>query len=71
MRRLLLLLPALLALSCTGGGRAGATPPDTVSRLKADSALGRSGLPGAKGVFNAMDAADSLNKHNELYDTIH
>lgn len=59
-----------LATACTGGGKANAGRPDTLTQRQRDSAIGASGLPGAQGVRGALGAQDSARARNARLDSI-
>lgn len=61
MSRTLLLLASLALLSgCAGeGAENGAVTADSVTQRQRDSIVGESGLPGARGVRNALEASDA------------
>lgn len=51
---------AVLVVAVLAAGCSKTEPPqDTKTRAQKDSAIGRSGLPGSKGVMDALGAADS------------
>jgi hypothetical protein len=54
----------LLVLACASGDP-DQTPADTLTQRQRDSVVGASGLPGARGVQGALDAADSAAARNE------
>ncbi len=57
-------IAALLFLGC-GAGEPDQTAADTLTQRQRDSIVGASGLPGARGVQGALDAADSAAARNE------
>ena len=67
-----LMLAALLLASCAPGddGGSAATPRDTVSQATRDSAVARSGLPGARGVGRTQDAARAAQDRAAELDSI-
>jgi hypothetical protein len=66
-----LLLAALVLASCApSDDGAAATPRDTVSQASRDSAVARSGLPGARGVGRAQDAARAAQDRAAELDSI-
>lgn len=69
---LLLMLAALVLAGCAPdqGNGTGATPRDTVSQATRDSAVARSGLPGARGVGRAQDAARAAQERAAQLDSI-
>lgn len=68
MRKILALITVLALAGCqrseTPESRTGLTKRQT------DSALGASGLPGARGITNAMSAADSAAARNARLDSV-
>lgn len=68
MMREIMVLVALLALA---GCERGETPDSSteLTKRQADSALGASGLPGARGITGAMTAADSAAARNARVDS--
>lgn len=67
MKRLILV--ALVAAGCSRGDTA-ANDRDTMTQRQRDSVLAQSGLPGAKGVGNALSAADSIRARNAQLDSL-
>lgn len=58
----------VLALGGCDGGDA-EEPRAVLTKRQADSAIGASGLPGARGVTRAMTAADSVAARNARVDS--
>lgn len=76
MRRALLVLALpvclLLGSGCADGeGDAdrAAVPADSITKRQRDSAIGASGLPGAKGITRALEASDAANAHTAAIDS--
>ncbi len=69
MRRLPLLI-TLVAAACGGTPDAKAPPRTKEQQRAADSTIGASALPGARGVQSAMKAADSAAARNRALDSI-
>lgn len=67
MKRLILVV--LFAAGCSRGDTA-ANDRDTMTQRQRDSVLAQSGLPGAKGVGNALSAADSIRARNAQLDSL-
>jgi len=67
MRKIMVLV-AVLALA---GCQRSETPESRteLTKRQADSALGASGLPGARGITSAMNAADSAAARNARVDS--
>jgi hypothetical protein len=73
MRETPLLVLAVLVLAGCAPDQddgAAATPRDTVSQATRDSAVARSGLPGARGVGRAQDAARAAQERATQLDSI-
>jgi hypothetical protein len=68
----LLMLSALVLAGCASeeGKGTAATARDTVSQATRDSAVARSGLPGARGVGRAQDAARAAQERATQLDSI-
>jgi hypothetical protein len=64
----LMLLAGMLALTACQSDDAPKSRTDLTKR-QADSAIGASGLPGARGITRAMDAADSVAARNARLDS--
>ena len=65
----LMILAGILALAACGSDET----PDSRAELtkrQADSAIGASGLPGARGITRAMNAADSAAARNARMDSV-
>jgi hypothetical protein len=60
---------ALTLVFAVGCGKSDAPPPAEKTRAQKDSAIARSGLPGAKGVGMAMTAADSARARQAAIDS--
>ena len=69
MRRILLLMAALLIPACSGGG-SGDGPADTLTRRQRDSLLSTMPIPGAGAVGKALRVADSARARAERHDTM-
>lgn len=67
LKRLLL---SVLVIAACGAGNGQANRPDTLTRHQRDSAIGASGLPGARGVRGAIQAQDSARARNARLDSI-
>lgn len=67
MRKLILVTGLLAIAAC----RSDETPESrsSLTKRQADSAIGASGLPGARGVTRAMNAADSAAARNARLDS--
>ncbi|MGK2934883.1 MAG: hypothetical protein ACSLFE_06515 [Gemmatimonadaceae bacterium] len=65
----LIILAGMLALAAC---RSGETPDAgaELTKRQVDSAIGASGLPGARGITRAMDAADSVAARNARMDSV-
>ncbi len=61
MRALLLL--GLGLAGCASQPKKAAVNRDTLTKRQADSIIGASGLPGAKGILKAQGAADAESAH--------
>jgi hypothetical protein len=59
----------ILAAACSGSD-APANDRDTMTQRQRDSVLAQSGLPGARGVGQALNAADSVRARNAQLDSI-
>ncbi|HSJ05509.1 MAG TPA: hypothetical protein VK936_02330 [Longimicrobiales bacterium] len=73
MRRGLMIAAVALALAaCSGGGtdEPGALRTDTITQGARDSAVARSGLPGAAAVGRAQDAAATARERAAGMDSI-
>lgn len=57
MRKIVVLVTVLALAGCQSGETPESTP--ALTKRQADSALGASRLPGARGITSAMSAADS------------
>ena len=66
--RKLIFLAGLVGLAC----RSDETPDfgAELTKRQADSAIGASGLPGARGITRAMNAADSAAARNARMDSV-
>ncbi len=60
MRALLL---GLVLAGCASQPKKAAVNRDTLTKRQADSIIGASGLPGAKGILKAQGAADAESAH--------
>lgn len=67
-RRFLLVAAALLLAAC--GPKPGPAPERQASRAQKDSAVARSGLPGAKAVDRALGVVRDANAHTAALDSI-
>ena len=67
-RRLLFVLTSILLTSC--GPRSEPAPAREASRAQKDSAVARSGLPGAKAVERAMGAVQATETRAAAFDSI-
>lgn len=65
----LLLLSPLLAACAQSTPKKAAVNRDTLTKRQADSAIGASGLPGAKAIGKAQSAADAEAAHNAAIDS--
>lgn len=65
----LIILAGILALAACGSDETPASRAELTKR-QADSAIGASGLPGARGITRAMDAADSAAARNARMDSV-
>jgi hypothetical protein len=66
---LLVLIPVVLA--CSGGGKGSARQSrDTLTERQRDTALAKSGIPGASAVGKAMRVADSTSAQIRAADSI-
>lgn len=64
----LMILAGMLALAACQSDEAPESRTDLTKR-QADSAIGASGLPGARGITRAMNAADSVAARNARMDS--
>ncbi|MEX1186084.1 MAG: hypothetical protein WEA80_05810 [Gemmatimonadaceae bacterium] len=64
----LMLLAGMLALAACQSGET-PEPRTDLTKRQADSAIGASGLPGARGITRAMNAADSVAARNARMDS--
>ena len=69
MRKRLLIAVAGLVVSACSKSEAPPARADSPTRAQRDSAIGRSGLPGSKGVMNALGAADSARARQARIDS--
>lgn len=65
--RTFLFLAGMLGLAACRSDEA--EPRSALTKRQADSAIGASGLPGARGVTRAMNAADSAAARNARLDS--
>ena len=65
----LMLLAGMLALTACQSDET-PEPRAELTKRQADSAIGASGLPGARGITRAMDAADSAAARNARLDSV-
>lgn len=75
MKRTLFVALALATGLCACGGKkpaaAAKSPPKPVTERQRDSAIGASGLPGAKGIIKALHESDTIRARNAQLDSIH
>ncbi len=64
-----LLLLGLVASGCASQPKKAAVNRDTLTKRQADSIIGASGLPGAKGILKAQGAADAESAHAAAIDS--
>ncbi|HWP37710.1 MAG TPA: hypothetical protein VNL18_09205 [Gemmatimonadales bacterium] len=69
MRLVLIVLVVVVLASC-GGGEPPRQSADTLTRRQRDSAIGASGLPGARGVQRALEAADTAAARSTRLDSL-
>jgi hypothetical protein len=69
MRFVMLFLGAVVLASC-GGSEPPRQSADTLTRRQRDSAIGASGLPGARGVQRALQAADTAAARRARLDSL-
>lgn len=67
MQKLILLAGILVLASC--GSEATPDSGTQLTKRQSDSAIGASGIPGARGVTRAMNAADSAAARNARLDS--
>ncbi len=72
MKRILCLGAVVLALGCTPGEKQPRTTVDrdTLTRRQKDSIISTMPLPGARGVGNAMKAADRMQARADQLDSL-
>jgi hypothetical protein len=69
--RLLLTLGALVLVACSAGDEpAGGAGPEAMTQGARDSAVARSGLPGARAVGRAQDAAGAAQERAARMDSL-
>ena len=68
-RRIVLVLTAVLLTAC--GPRSEPAPGSQASRAQKDSAVARSGLPGAKAVDRALGVVQAADARTAALDSIH
>jgi hypothetical protein len=66
----ILVFGIVLVASCAAPADQRANNRDTMTQRQRDSVLAQSGLPGAKGVGNALSAADSARARINRLDSI-
>jgi hypothetical protein len=74
MKRTLFVALALATVLCACGGKKNPqakAPAKPVTERQRDSAIGASGLPGAKGIIKALHESDSIRAQNARLDSIH
>jgi len=69
-KHLLVFLGLLAVMGCGGGSGGKRAAGDTLSERQRDTAISKSGIPGARGVGRAMSVADSTSAQVRSTDTI-